>query len=73
MRLGLRNIGLDPDKDVNLRVVGATNVRVLAMKQGQAQFTVLSGTEREDAIGNFKPISPLHALKAMAWRRIMPY
>src|SRR6266705_4985227 len=49
MRLGLRNIGFDPDRDVNLRVVGATNLRVLAMKQGQAQFTVISTTEREEA------------------------
>ncbi|HTM07550.1 MAG TPA: ABC transporter substrate-binding protein [Verrucomicrobiae bacterium] len=48
MRLGLRSVGLDPDKDVNLRVVGATNLRVLAMKQGQAQFTVVSTTEREE-------------------------
>jgi NitT/TauT family transport system substrate-binding protein len=45
MRLGLRSVGLDPDKDVNLRVVGATNLRLLAMKQGQAQFTVVSTTE----------------------------
>ncbi|HEY3303980.1 MAG TPA: ABC transporter substrate-binding protein [Candidatus Binatia bacterium] len=49
MRLGLRSVGLDPDKDVNLRVVGATNLRVLTMKQGQTQFTVLSATEREEA------------------------
>lgn len=48
MRLGLRNIGLDPDKDVILRVMGATNLRVLVMKQGQAQFTVISATEREE-------------------------
>jgi len=48
MRLGIRRVGLDPDKDVNLRVVGATNLRVLAMKQGQAQFTVVSTTEREE-------------------------
>jgi len=27
MRLGLRNVGLDPERDVNLRVVGATNLR----------------------------------------------
>ena len=26
MRLGLRNIGLDPERDVSLRVVGATNL-----------------------------------------------
>jgi len=49
MRLGLRSVGLDPDKDVNLRVVGATNLRVLTMKQNQTQFTVVSSTEREEA------------------------
>ncbi|HVO92919.1 MAG TPA: ABC transporter substrate-binding protein [Terriglobales bacterium] len=49
MRLGLRNIGLDPEKDVNLRVVGATNLRMIMMQQGQAQFTVISNTEREEA------------------------
>ncbi len=49
MRLGLRNIGFDPERDVNLRVVGATNLRMLAMQQGQAQFTVITTTEREEA------------------------
>jgi len=49
MRLGLRAIGLDPEHDVNLRVVGATNLRMLAMQQGQAQFTVISTTELEQA------------------------
>jgi NitT/TauT family transport system substrate-binding protein len=49
MRLGLRNIGLDPERDVALRVVGATNLRMLAMQQNQAQFTVISSTEREEA------------------------
>jgi len=49
MRLGLRNIGLDPDKDVSLRVVGATNLRMIVMQQKQADFTVISSTEREEA------------------------
>ncbi len=49
MRLGLRSIGLDPERDVNLRVVGATNLRMIMMHQGQAQFTVISNTEREEA------------------------
>src|SRR5207247_9541143 len=49
MRCGLRNIGFDPERDVNLRVVGATNLRMLAMQQGQAQFTVITTTEREEA------------------------
>jgi NitT/TauT family transport system substrate-binding protein len=49
MRLGLRNIGLDPERDVNLRIIGATNLRMLAMQQGQAQFTVITTTELEQA------------------------
>ena len=49
VRLGLRNIGLDPEHDVSLRVVGATNLRMLAMQQNQAQFTVISTTELEQA------------------------
>src|SRR5580765_2036897 len=49
MRLGLRNIGLDPEKDVNLRVVGATNLRMITMQQKQTDFTVISNTEREEA------------------------
>ncbi len=49
MRLGLRNIGLDPERDVNLRVVGATNLRMIMMQQGQAQFSVFGATEREEA------------------------
>lgn len=49
MRVGLKSIGLDPDKDVNLRVVGATNLRMITMQQKQTDFTVISTTEREEA------------------------
>jgi NitT/TauT family transport system substrate-binding protein len=49
MRLGLRNIGRDPERDVSLRVVGATNLRMIAMQQGQPQFSVISTTEHEEA------------------------
>ena len=49
IRLGLKSIGLDPDKDVNLRVVGATNLRLIMMQQKQADFTIISTTEREEA------------------------
>src|SRR4051795_7505025 len=45
MRLGLKSIGLDPDKDVNLRVVGATNLRMITMQQKQTDFTIISTTE----------------------------
>jgi len=49
MRLGLKSVGLDPDRDVSLRVVGATNLRMIAVQQNQAQFTVISNAEREPA------------------------
>jgi NitT/TauT family transport system substrate-binding protein len=49
MRLGLKSIGIDPDRDVSLRVVGATNLRMIAVQQNQAQFTVISNAEREPA------------------------
>ena len=49
IRLGLKSIGLDPDKDVNLRVVGATNLRLIMMQQKQSDFTIIGSTEREEA------------------------
>jgi ABC-type nitrate/sulfonate/bicarbonate transport system substrate-binding protein len=49
IRLGLKSLGLEPDKDVNLRVVGATNLRLIMMQQKQADFTIISTTEREEA------------------------
>ena len=49
IRLGLKSVGLDPDKDVSLRVVGATNLRLIMMQQKQADFTIISTTEREEA------------------------
>ena len=49
IRLGLKSIGLDPNKDVNLRVVGATNLRLIMMQQKQADFTIIGSTEREEA------------------------
>jgi ABC-type nitrate/sulfonate/bicarbonate transport system substrate-binding protein len=47
IRLGLRGLGFDPDRDVILCVIGATNLRIIAMQQGQAQFTVIGNSERE--------------------------
>ncbi|MBI3015040.1 MAG: ABC transporter substrate-binding protein [Candidatus Tectomicrobia bacterium] len=41
-RMGLRSLGLDPDKDVILRSVGGTNLRMAALRQGIAQFTLVS-------------------------------
>ena len=64
MRLGLRNIGLDPERDVNLRVVGATNLRMLAMQQGQAQFTVADGDLKVTWSGGFDGSSLRQAANA---------
>jgi len=49
IRLGLKSIGLDPDQDVYLRVVGATNLRLIIIQQNKADFTIISTTEREEA------------------------
>lgn len=49
MRLGLRSLGLDPDRDVQLRAVGATNLRLAALKQKMAHFTVFTVAEKEAA------------------------
>ena len=60
MRLGLRGLGFDPDRDVTLRVVGATNLRMMAMQQGMAQFTVISNSDLDvaDKMG-FKVLADL--------------
>jgi NitT/TauT family transport system substrate-binding protein len=49
MRLALKSIGFDPDKDVSLRVIGATVLRMITMQKKQADFTVVSVWEREAA------------------------
>jgi ABC-type nitrate/sulfonate/bicarbonate transport system substrate-binding protein len=49
IRLGLRGLGIDPERDVQLRSVGATNLRIAALKQGVVQFTVVTIAEKEAA------------------------
>ena len=40
MRIGLKALGLDPDRDVSLRAIGNTPMRLQAMSAGVAQFMV---------------------------------
>src|ERR1044071_523846 len=40
LRVGLQKLGLDPLKDVNLRVIGGTMDRMIALQKGIVNFTV---------------------------------
>jgi NitT/TauT family transport system substrate-binding protein len=40
LRVGLKKLGLDPLKDVNLRVIGGTMDRMIALQKGIVNFTV---------------------------------
>ena len=40
IRIGLKALGLDPDRDVSLRAIGNTPMRLQAMAAGAAQFMV---------------------------------
>src|SRR4051812_35972314 len=40
LRVGLKKLGLDPLKDVNLRVIGGTMDRMIALEKGIVNFTV---------------------------------
>jgi ABC-type nitrate/sulfonate/bicarbonate transport system substrate-binding protein len=44
-RVGLRKIGLDPEKDVTIRSLGGTPVRAAALRSGQVQAAVTSFPE----------------------------
>ncbi len=45
MRIGLKALGLDPDRDVSLRAIGNTPMRLQAMSAGVAQFMVAQDLE----------------------------
>jgi NitT/TauT family transport system substrate-binding protein len=49
MRIGLKALGLDPDRDVSLRAVGNTPMRLQAMSAGVAQFMVAQDLELQQA------------------------
>jgi NitT/TauT family transport system substrate-binding protein len=42
LRVGLKKIGLDPAKDVTLRVIGGSIDRMVALQKGIVQFTVVT-------------------------------
>ena len=45
IRIGLKALGLDPDRDVSLRAIGNTPMRLQAMSAGAAQFMVAQDLE----------------------------
>lgn len=49
LKVGLKRIGLDPLKDVNLRVIGGAIERMVALQKGIVHFTVV--TEAGKAMG----------------------
>ncbi|HTM06793.1 MAG TPA: ABC transporter substrate-binding protein [Verrucomicrobiae bacterium] len=49
MRIGLKALGLDPDRDVSLRTIGNVPVRLQAMATGAAQFMMAQDLELEQA------------------------
>ncbi len=42
LRVGLKRIGLDPARDVNLRVIGGSLDRMIALQKGIVNFTVVT-------------------------------
>ena len=49
IRIGLKALGLDPDRDVSLRAIGNTPMRLQAMSAGAAQFMVAQDLELQQA------------------------
>ncbi len=42
LKVGLKKIGLEPNKDVSLRVIGGSTERMVALQKGIVQFTVVT-------------------------------
>src|SRR5438093_262226 len=42
LRVGLKKVGLDPARDVNLRVIGGSTDRMIALQKGIENFTVVT-------------------------------
>lgn len=49
LKVGLKKIGLDPVKDVNLRVIGGSLERMIALQKGIVQFTVVTEAGKQQA------------------------
>jgi NitT/TauT family transport system substrate-binding protein len=42
LKVGLKKIGLEPNKDVSMRVIGGSTERMIALQKGIVQFTVVT-------------------------------
>jgi NitT/TauT family transport system substrate-binding protein len=49
LKVGLKRIGIDPLKDVNLRVIGGAIERMVALQKGIVQFTVVTEAGKAQA------------------------
>jgi ABC-type nitrate/sulfonate/bicarbonate transport system substrate-binding protein len=49
LRVGLKKIGLEPAKDVNLRVIGGSLDRMIALQKGIVHFTVVTEAGKAQA------------------------
>jgi ABC-type nitrate/sulfonate/bicarbonate transport system substrate-binding protein len=49
LKVGLKKIGIDPFKDVNLRVIGGSIERMVALQKGIVQFTVVTEAGKAQA------------------------
>ena len=49
LKVGLKKIGIDPQKDVNLRVIGGSLERMVALQKGIVQFTVVTEAGKAQA------------------------
>src|SRR2546427_11037276 len=56
LKVGLKKVGLDPARDVNLRVIGGSTDRMIALQKGIVKFTVV--TEAGKAIAEKLGFSP---------------
>jgi len=64
LRMGLKKLGLDPLKDVNLRAIGGTMDRMIALEKGIVNFTVVTepGKAMAEKLG-FPTVVDLAALQ----------
>lgn len=64
LKVGLKKIGLDPAKDVTLRVIGGSIERMIALQKGIVQFTVVTelGKAQAEKLG-YPTVVDMAALK----------
>jgi NitT/TauT family transport system substrate-binding protein len=49
LKVGLKKIGLEPNKDITLRVIGGSTERMIALQKGIVQFTVVTEAGKAQA------------------------